>query len=342
MTSKFDRPKVGDVFRGWELYEDLGDGLSGSVFKVRSRVDPSRTGVIKVHRAWEDGVPEETFLFEEKTMADRPIKRMARFLASGRLNGRRCYVMTYVPPYPDDLGVEEWFAWILELCEIFFELNVKRHIFHRDVKPKNVRSQDGHPMIIDFGLACRNDDDTPYPLERVGSRDFMAPEVYRYEPYTVKAEIYSVAKTVEAIVPSTVFQALSPALAHAGRNGHKKRTGDWPTFIKEIKACIRTYRAEQEAKKTATAQELEVRTRVRKFKTAAKWTTIAVLITLLMYLTLMRIHARHNRSAIMERYGDEIRLKVNTAIRTISDRSAGRSRPDETRTAPRANPVRGR
>ena len=164
-------------------------------------------------------------------------------LARGARDGRQYVVMSLEGANPEhgELSPEGWFSWILELVDAFDRLNNVSHIFHRDVKPANIRTTDGHPKIIDFGLA-RKDDGSPFPLERVGSRDFIAPEIFRYEPYTVRAEIYSVAKTIEAIVPDDVKQALSTALFNATKNDRMVRTPSWSVFRSEAKAGIAAYR----------------------------------------------------------------------------------------------------
>ena len=247
MTSPSERPACGHVVGDLEIVGDLGSGLSGDVFLVRRQGDPNRTYVLKRHRRMEDGVTDECFRGEIRLAEEQPIRgHMPDFIAKGEDNGTPYYVMSREGPLPEKtaLTVEQWFDWTLELIDAFELLNGRRHIFHRDVKPKNLRSTDGHPVVIDFGLACRNDTDAPFPFERVGSRDYMAPEIVRYEPYTVQSEIYSTMKSVQAILPDEARHALSAALFHATENAQAQRTPSWSALRTEIGVCRAAYRRE--------------------------------------------------------------------------------------------------
>lgn len=222
----------------------MGSGLSGDVYLVRAKDDPSELFVLKHHRIWKEGVSAETFALEADILEDQPIPgNMPVCVARGTWDGRQYVVMSLEGANPErgELPAEGWFSWILELVDAFDRLNNLALIFHRDVKPANIRTTDGHPKIIDYGLALKNDG-SPFPLERVGSRDFIAPEIFRYEPYTVRAEIYSVAKTIEAIVPDDVKHALSTALFNATKNDRIVRTPSWSVFRSEAKAGIAAYR----------------------------------------------------------------------------------------------------
>ena len=222
----------------------MGSGLSGDVYIVRAKDDPSELFVLKHHRIWKEGVSAAAFALEADILEDQPIPgNMPVCVARGTWDGRQYVVMSLEGANPErgELPAEGWFSWILELVDAFDRLNNLALIFHRDVKPANIRTTDGHPKIIDNGLALKNDG-SPFPLERVGSRDFIAPEIFRYEPYTVRAEIYSVAKTIEAIVPDDVRQALSTALFNATKNDRMVRTPSWSVFRSEAKAGIAAYR----------------------------------------------------------------------------------------------------
>ena len=222
----------------------MGSGLSGDVYIVRAKDAPSEFLVLKHHRIWKEGVSAAAFALEADILEDQPIPgNMPVCVARGTWDGRQYVVMSLEGANPErgELPAEGWFSWILELVDAFDRLNNLALIFHRDVKPANIRTTDGHPKIIDYGLALKNDG-SPFPLERVGSRDFIAPEIFRYEPYTVRAEIYSVAKTIEAIVPDDVKQALSTALFNATKNDRIVRTPSWSVFRSEAKAGIAAYR----------------------------------------------------------------------------------------------------
>lgn len=233
---------------GLPIEDDLGDGLSGEVYLVRLGDDPDDLAVLKRHRKWEYGVSESEFEEEIRINREKPIrKNMPRFLRSGRdETGTLYFLMTYAGKLPpkDGLSAEEWFTWTLELVGALERLNMRKRIFHRDLKPKNMRSSGGHPVIIDFGLAVRRplEDRSRHFIERVGSLDWMAPEILRFEPYTVGAEIHSAMKTVEAIASNEFLDAARPALAHATEHNPKLRTPNWRILRRELKERRRIYR----------------------------------------------------------------------------------------------------
>ena len=204
MTSPPDRPVCGNTIGDWLIVGDFGDGLSGSVYRVRHLRRPGLSGVLKLHRVWENGVSEKSFL-AERTLAEQPPlpERMAKWLVSDSWQGHPYFVTTYLDPTPKGLSDREWMTYAFALIDLFAELNGNRLIYHRDVKPRNLRSRNGLPMLIDLGLAIPRDDDALYPLERVGSRDFIAPEILRGERYDVRSEIYSTAFSPSFRLPSS-------------------------------------------------------------------------------------------------------------------------------------------
>lgn len=72
----------------------------------------------------------------------------------------------------------------LELCQ-------KHNIVHRDIKPENIFvSEAGDYKLGDFGIA-RTVEKTTGGLSKKGTYTYMAPEVYKDEPYGPSVDIYS-------------------------------------------------------------------------------------------------------------------------------------------------------
>ena len=67
-------------------------------------------------------------------------------------------------------------------------------VMHRDIKPKNIGfDEKGQVKLFDFGTALQltSSDRIMCAGSRVGSRRYMAPEVYNRQPYTFSADVYS-------------------------------------------------------------------------------------------------------------------------------------------------------
>ncbi len=78
----------------------------------------------------------------------------------------------------------------LDMCDAL-ELCRKNKIIHRDIKPENIFcSETGDYKLGDFGIA-RTIDRTMGGMSKKGTYTYMAPEVYREEPYGLTVDIYS-------------------------------------------------------------------------------------------------------------------------------------------------------
>jgi len=63
-------------------------------------------------------------------------------------------------------------------------------LLHRDIKPHNVMlAEDGRVVLMDFGTGYELTDDAPAPL--AGTPLYLAPELLRGEPASVRSDIYS-------------------------------------------------------------------------------------------------------------------------------------------------------
>lgn len=67
----------------------------------------------------------------------------------------------------------------------------KKSIIHRDIKPQNIFvDENGNFKLGDFGIA-KTAEKTTKATVRVGTYNYMAPEVYNDQPYGAAADIYS-------------------------------------------------------------------------------------------------------------------------------------------------------
>ena len=70
-------------------------------------------------------------------------------------------------------------------------------IVHRDIKPENVIiDQTGHLKLIDFGLAAKLENLHLPMWQFVGTRRYMAPELYSSDSYNYQVDWYSYGVTI--------------------------------------------------------------------------------------------------------------------------------------------------
>lgn len=172
------------------------------------------------------------------------------------------YVVKYQHSFQDEKYVyivmqfiegQELFDWMeergicdeLETCNILHKLlQAINHIhsvgiIHRDIKPENIMvDDDGEPKIIDFGLSK----DTVAKFEAdtriVGSKIFMAPEVFLGFPHTMAMDIWSL-----GII---LFMMVSGQYPFSLRNVEKEITDSpvlflgpaWENISAELKGLI--------------------------------------------------------------------------------------------------------
>ena len=94
------------------------------------------------------------------------------------------YAQTHIMTEEDVIRLGTELCGALESCE-------KAGIIHRDIKPANIFvDAGGHFKLGDFGVA-RKLDKTSGLYSAKGTFPYMAPEVYKNEPYDRRADLYS-------------------------------------------------------------------------------------------------------------------------------------------------------
>ena len=92
----------------------------------------------------------------------------------------------------------------------------KHHIIHRDIKPQNIFVNDnGDFKLGDFGIAKISDH--TMSATKTGTYGYMAPEVYKAEPYNSSVDIYSLGIVLYWLLNarSGPFVSLPPAIPNA-------------------------------------------------------------------------------------------------------------------------------
>lgn len=89
-----------------------------------------------------------------------------------------------------ELSEEQILKMGIDICH-GLSLCAKHNIIHRDIKPENIFvSENGDFKIGDFGIA-RIAEQTQTSLSRKGTYTYMAPEMFRGDPYTSNVDVYS-------------------------------------------------------------------------------------------------------------------------------------------------------
>ena len=198
-----DQELVRSVWPEWELTEHLGAGSYGDVYSARrDRYGVVSTAAIKIIRIDSDadgyglkGRDAETLMGSIAGEAIREIRMMEAVKGYSNIVGIDDHQLIkgndgepwiilirmelLIPLFADlETGIDE--AKVLrigrDLCQAL-EVCQRHRIVHRDIKPENVFvNADGVYKLGDFGVARRIESTTS--RTRIGTRDFMAPEVY--------------------------------------------------------------------------------------------------------------------------------------------------------------------
>ncbi len=92
---------------------------------------------------------------------------------------------------PHSLSLTQKIRMVVEICRAL-DFAHKRGVFHRDVKPANVRLlRDGSVKLVDFGIARLEDSTMTQTGMVLGTPSYMAPEVLRGKPSDHRADMWA-------------------------------------------------------------------------------------------------------------------------------------------------------
>lgn len=212
------------VWPEWKIIEKIGEGSFGKVYKaqrteqgktfysaVKVITIPSNAGELSSVRSEtpnEQSVREYFHGLVEECIQE--VSTMEYFRGNSHVVSVEDYK---VVEYLDDIGWDiyirmEYLTSFLDYCagrelteENVIQLGIdlckaleycqKQNIIHRDIKPENIFvSRFGEFKLGDFGIA-RELERTMSGLSKKGTFSYMAPEMYKGEPYDAKVDIYS-------------------------------------------------------------------------------------------------------------------------------------------------------
>ena len=104
---------------------------------------------------------------------------------------------------------------ILRGCS-YLHNKLPEQVVHRDIKPENLLvSRSGRVKIADFGLSkiINSDNDTIKGGFRCGTRNYMAPEIFRKMPHNEKVDIWSLGVIARGmlwdVIPSPIIDSMN-------------------------------------------------------------------------------------------------------------------------------------
>ncbi|HWG45492.1 MAG TPA: serine/threonine-protein kinase [Gemmataceae bacterium] len=204
-ASSSSSPRLVPTFTlpGFELYEKLGEGGMGVVYRARDiRLDQPRA--IKVIRAgiFAEEHVRDRFLREAKAVARLDHPGVVRIFSLGEHADILYICMEFLEGGSLRTRLRQGRLDIREAADLVRQLALgtqhahENKVLHRDLKPANVLlAADGTPKVADFGLAklLDEDDDLTYTGAVMGTPPYMAPEQAEGRQTTIgeRTDIYA-------------------------------------------------------------------------------------------------------------------------------------------------------
>ncbi|MBP3899839.1 MAG: serine/threonine protein kinase, partial [Blautia sp.] len=214
-------------WKEWQILEPLGHGAFGAVYKAAKNYEGGNAPIysaIKVIRIPENDEEYKNKLDElgSENSAEQYFQSLAESCTReirlmDDLKGITNIVSVQDCEVEHNPGTSKWTIYIrMELLTSFDEYRrthtideeevirmgidicsaleycEKINVMHRDIKPENILvSSLGNFKLGDFGVARKLESAGSLPSIKVGTYDYMAPEVYRGGFYDNRADIYS-------------------------------------------------------------------------------------------------------------------------------------------------------
>lgn len=187
----------------YRLIGELGRGGMGVVYEAEQD-EPRRRVALKTAHAWlATGALADRFRFEVQALAALRHRAIPRLFEVRQEANATWMVMELVRGEPLDvyaarLSVRQRLRLLIEIADGIAHAHAAG-IAHRDLKPANIAVSEGHPKILDFGLAAVLDE----PSHPAGTLAYMAPEVLSGAPADHRADIYGLGLLLYELLTNT-------------------------------------------------------------------------------------------------------------------------------------------
>ncbi|MGH1343895.1 MAG: protein kinase domain-containing protein [Nannocystales bacterium] len=206
-------PWIGVEVGPYRVEDVLGEGGMGRVYRGR-RVDGAFETEVAIKRIRAEVVRTalvQRFASERSILAAIEHPGIARLLDAGSWQGVPYLIMEYVRGASllehldeQDLEISARLHLLARLCDAVEHAH-GRLIVHRDIKPANIRVRDnGHPVLLDFGIAKLLSSPEADQLTKTGDRAFTprwsAPEQREGRFVGTAADVYALGLVAERIL----------------------------------------------------------------------------------------------------------------------------------------------
>ena len=239
-----NRNEIQEIWPGWKIESEIGSGGFGKVYKARKELlgQKETYSAIKVIRIPND--PAELSDMQASRMDEKSIREYYKASVEQLTNEielmERMKSASHVVAIEDYDVVEEseTIGWTIYIrMELLTNLNTfiqkkgmstqdvikmgidvltglefchQEKLIHRDIKPDNIFVSDfGEYKIGDFGIS-REIESTSVTLSQKGTKNYMAPEIVRMEPYGHLVDIYALGLTLYEILNNGRMPFLPP------------------------------------------------------------------------------------------------------------------------------------
>jgi serine/threonine protein kinase len=217
--------KAGESFGRFQITRQLGEGAMGAVYLA---YDPQlqRYVALKTPFLADDPAVVQRFFREARSAAQIRSPYVCPIYEVGSFAGVPCLAMAYIEGRSLARWLRDEVHTLYEVVGLFSKIASglqKAHahaIIHRDLKPDNIMvDSDGDPIIMDFGLARRVDDETQVtsPGGLLGTPAYMSPEQIRGEQDKIgpQSDLYSLGVVLyEALTGALPFQGSLMTVLH--------------------------------------------------------------------------------------------------------------------------------